>query len=353
VVEDDAAPAHGAVAARALLEAAADVLGAALRGEEIRAHELVATASDGALGNPAVLLDLLEQAFVAVKREQRRREASSACPCGACAAVPELALAFTLHHGRWGRSANGKRPRCTGPDVGLARVLSKAAAQAGDSVLLTPAAVERTGVDRLALVQLPGPPGLAQEEAASGCLALDLAPVWERAERRSRPLEPKDTMLSLETLLPVPELDAWEWMIAPDKRTLWEDVDTIASAPRGDRRPGVGTRFHSEQGKYVDEVYEVVEWKPFRRWTWDLYRRGVTVRSSVELAPVPGGTRVVSRFGVAPGTGPLRRVRARREIERKIASKREEALGRLRRILEVERREGGLATGVEEAGSGA
>jgi hypothetical protein len=367
-------PDHREAVTGALLRAAAEALGVALRIEELNPDEMLATAPDGALGSPGLLLDLLDQAYVAFRREQSRREASEVCPCHACAGASDVELSFTVHHGRWTRSRSDARSRCRGADVALTRLLSRMAARAGDSSLLTAAAVDRLGVEPEALAgTLPhgagggsdedtegpggssvvrGPPDAQPGEpqafmprqvgeravgaADAGCVVLDLGAAWQRAEGATRRLDAADTMLSMESLLPVPPVDAWDWLIAPDKRSLWEAVATIASDPRPDRRPGVGTRYHSEQGKYLDEVYEVVEWEPFRGWTWDLHRHGVTVRSTVELSATDGGTRVVSHFGVAPGTRPVGRIRARREIVRRIAERRGAALERLRRILEVE-----------------
>jgi uncharacterized protein YndB with AHSA1/START domain len=174
-------------------------------------------------------------------------------------------------------------------------------------------------------------------------VALNLDTAWERSEGSSHAIDPEDVTLTLDVLIPVPALDAWDWLFAPDKRTLWEDVDTISSAPRPDRRAGAGNRYHSQQGRHVDEVYEVVDWQPFRRFTWDRHRRGVTVRSTIELEPADGGTRVIGRFGAPPGTGLVQRIIVRREIKLRIAERRAAALARLRGILEVEQLRGGEA----------
>jgi hypothetical protein len=337
VVRDEAAPGHGAVVAGSLLRAPADVLGASLRIEQSEVDSVLATASDGLLGNPALLLDLMDQAYAAFLGERSRREASTVCPCGACAAISDIGLSFAVHHGEWTRSGAGGRPSCKGADVAIVRRLSTSFSEAHGRAVISAAARERIGVP----IRPEGAdplPSAVDEVAGEGSIALDLA-ASARVEGVSRPLEPRDTMASLETLLPIPPVQAWDWLTAPDKRTLWEDVDTIASNPRPDGRAGVGTSFHSEQGRYVDEVYEVVDWQPFRRWSWDLHRRGLTVRSTVELSLAEGGTRVTSRFGVAPGTGTVQRMRVRREVERRIAVPREKALARLRQLLEIEQTE--------------
>jgi hypothetical protein len=136
----------------------------------------------------------------------------------------------------------------------------------------------------------------ADPVARVGWTAAHLEP-RTRGLRTAAPLSSTETTLTLEVLLPLPALAAWDWLLSPDKRELWEEMD-ISSTPRPDRRPGTGTRFRSRHGKRLDEFYEVMDWKPFREWTWDVVSRGRVVRSTVELHPDPAGTRVVQRYGV-------------------------------------------------------
>jgi hypothetical protein len=344
---------HQQAIQRGLLDAAADVLGPALRIEGIEQSSLFATARVGVLANPAVLLDLVEEAYGAFRAEQRRLEASTACGCPACSSVAAVHLSVIIHHGHWTRVTGIGQAHCHGTDVALTHLVSPdCTPETHGCMLLSDAALDRMGVDAASAGMTARANGRA-EPLATRCVELELEPAWEGSDRPESGSDPDDVTLSLDVVIPVSTLDAWDWMTAPDKRTLWEDVDTITTYPRPDRRPGEGTRYHSQQGRYVDEVYEVIEWQPFRRWTWDRHRHGMTVRSSVVLFPAEGGTRVISHFGPMPGAGAVERMIARREIKRRIAGRRSAALERLRRLLEVERtvEKAGPSLDVRDAGA--
>jgi hypothetical protein len=165
----------------------------------------------------------------------------------------------------------------------------------------------------------------------------DLETVWEREARSVRLRSEDVAAATLDVVLPVAPPAAWDWLTAPDKRTLWEEVDSIECTPRADGRAGVGTRYRSLHGKRLDEVREVVDWRPFRSWTWDVHARRTSVRATVQLSETEGGTRVVSAMGVPEGSPLLVRLRTRRAIRSRLAPLRTRALGRLRSLLEVER----------------
>jgi hypothetical protein len=320
----------------ALLRAVAGRLTPGLEIERVEDNRVLATAPDGALPNAAVLFDLIDAAYVAFRAARDEILDSRACTCQACERTSGARLRWVAHHGRWTRVTGRDGSFPAGPEVSLAvRLLADPALAAGSHLLVTDAALQRTGIDR----EVAGmrPLGAGNGGAAGATSDLELA--WDRAARSLR-LDPEDVVATVDVVLPVKPTVAWDWLTAPDKRTLWEEVDSIECVPRSDGRAGVGTRYRSLHGKQVDEVREVLDWKPFRCWTWDLSTRKRRLRATVELSEADGGTRVIHTIGVPKGSALLARLRARAAIRGRVAPERAERLERLRTLLEVERRLG-------------
>jgi hypothetical protein len=308
-----------------LLDALTERLAPGLRVESIDGDRLVATARDGDAPNAAVVLDLVDAAYHAFRAARQALVDRKECTCDACARTARVALRVVAHHGRWSSGSQIADEE----DVKLAiTMLDEHSPEPGSRLLLTNAALRRTQID-------PDPAGMRALAGGSGAV-VDLELAWERNGRAVR-LDPEDVVTTVEVVLPVGVPAAWDWLTAPDKRTLWEEVDSIESIPRPDGRAGVGTRYRSLHGKQLDEVREVIDWRPFRSWTWDLTARATRVRATVELFETEGGTRVVNTIGVPEGSGPITRLRARRAIRARVAPRRIRKLEQLRALLTVER----------------
>ena len=328
---------HAAGHRESLLSAVADQLFPGFDVQPLDEGHLFATSLDGDLPRSAVLLDLIEQAFVAFRSVQSQMQ-NDTCTCPACRDAPDARLAFLVLRGMWTRLRGTGAVISCSDDAQIAGAVFESVADSHTSrLLVTSGALTRMGVK-------PELAGMHLHQAAASAFrgqeavwSLDLDPVWESAAESTVRVDVANVVATMEVWLPVSQPNAWDWLTAPDKRTLWEDVDTIESFPRADRRLGVGTRYHSVQLGYVDEVREVLDWKPFRYWTWDLVARGLRTRTTIELTSVDGGTRVVSTMGLPSGIGSVQRMRARREIKQRLAPRREAAFQRLRVILEVER----------------
>jgi uncharacterized protein DUF2652 len=133
----------------------ADLLGRVIRElsppleiQEVEGDAVFALGPDRALGAPATLLDVLDDAFVAFKSRQRELAADESCACQACRSVDSLDLKIVLHHGRFLRQMVGDRSQAAGASVLLAhRLLKNDLIGRRAYLLLTEAALRWAGVD--------------------------------------------------------------------------------------------------------------------------------------------------------------------------------------------------------------
>ena len=116
--------------------------------QEVEGDAVFALGPDRALVPPAILLDVLEDAFVAFRNRQREMQADETCSCNACRNVANLDLKIVAHHGRFLRQMVGDRSQAAGVNVILAhRLLKNGLAGSRAYILLTEAALRWAGVD--------------------------------------------------------------------------------------------------------------------------------------------------------------------------------------------------------------
>jgi len=127
----------------------ADLLGEVMRElsppleiQEVEGDAVFALGPNRALVPPAILLDVLEGAFVAFRNRQRTLQADASCSCQACRNVGKLDLKIVAHHGPFLRQMVGNRSQAAGVNVVLAhRLLKNGLVGRRAYLLLTEAAV--------------------------------------------------------------------------------------------------------------------------------------------------------------------------------------------------------------------
>ena len=115
--------------------------------QEVEGDAVFALGPDRALVPPAILLDVLEDAFVGFRNRQRELQADDSCSCQACRNVGNLDLKIVAHHGRFLRQMVGDRSQAAGVSVVLAhRLLKNGLTGRRAYILLTDAALRWAGV---------------------------------------------------------------------------------------------------------------------------------------------------------------------------------------------------------------
>ena len=116
--------------------------------QEVEGDAVFALGADRVVGPPAILLDALDNAFVAFRNRQSALAADESCSCNACRNVGSLDLKIVAHHGRFLRQMVGDRSQAAGMNVILAhRLLKNGLAGRRAYILLTEAALHWAGLN--------------------------------------------------------------------------------------------------------------------------------------------------------------------------------------------------------------
>lgn len=327
---------HGPQIIAELLEAVIGRLSPPLQVQEVEGDAVFALGPDHVFVRAVTLLDVLESAFVAFKQRQRQMELNTTCQCNACRRLPSLNLKLIAHHGSFLRQTVGGRSQAAGPPVILAhRLLKNTIESLRAYLLLTEAAVQRTGID-LEAARLRPHRETYEHFGEVRCFVADLEPVWRQAlEANVVRVTPEEALFRFDLFLLAPPPVAWDWLLSPEKRMQFQ-VDTrslVQESPGG--RFGPGTRFHCDHGK--SRILEtVLDWRPFNYCTRDAVKQpgNFALRYTVELAPEGEGTRLTFLAAPAP-TLPWWKRALLRAVSRKISQALHADMANLQRLLEA------------------
>ena len=230
-----------------------------------------------------------------------------------------------MHHGSYIRSLIAGRDELAGSDVILVHRLLKGAvaadARANGFALFTGAAIERLGLDPIALGLKLGGESIEHIGRIS-TFTLNLEARWQ-AETIERRLDPSgEVILDLDATLGAEPSVVWANLTSPALRGRWEGPITIEEASPGGRR-GVGTVSQCVTGRLAT-LEEIVDWQPFEHVGWRIVVPDLgPVGATADLEAVDGGTQLHVRWRAQAGAQP------NPEVVRGIRNERESAFARL------------------------
>jgi carbon monoxide dehydrogenase subunit G len=287
---------HGPEITKTLLETIIARLSPPLEVQEIEGDAVFAFLFDRALSKSGTLLDLLEGTYVGFREKQRAMQLNTTCTCNACRAIPTLALKLVAHHGSFLVQTVGGRRQLAGADVIVAHRLLKNSVPGQSYLLLSDAALARTGLEPAACSLVPHA-DTYEHLGEVRFVWSDLEPVWKKAAETSTVrVDPARAFLSLDYVAPVTPAVVWDWLVSPERRMQWM-MGISSFTQKSPGRMGVGALSHCAHGNDSLSAETVVDWRPFRSVTRD-YRMtpgGFLMRETTDLEPTEGGTRVSIR----------------------------------------------------------
>jgi uncharacterized protein YndB with AHSA1/START domain len=304
---------------------------------EIEGDAVFVYAPGAAFRRGETLLEAIEKLYCVFCAARERMEHDAACDCSGCRQFPRLDLKVVAHHGEFAlsRIARGQNEKPVGADVVLAHRLLKNRITHVTGVrawaFITDACANAAGLDWLAGTTARHEENYPDVGTVGGWV-VDLAPVWaaERATRLAA-VEPGEAWIEIETEIAAPLQLVWDRIASPRFRSLWRRADRV-EAGAGRTRPGTVDRCF--QGEIVS-VERVLDWRPFERVTlecdWPL---APPLRVTTELAPAPGGTRLVTRLVADAGAGRARQTLARSWFRLRGAAIAEECRANLEQLKE-------------------
>lgn len=304
---------------------------------EIEGDAVFVHAPGGAFRRGETLLEAIEKLYCVFCAARERMEHGAACDCSGCRQFPRLDLKVVAHHGEFAltRIARGQNEKPVGAAVVVAHRLLKNHITHLTGVrawaFITDACARAAGLEWLADTAVRHEESYADVGTVGGWV-VDLAPVWvaERAKRLAA-VEPGEAWIEIETEIAAPPQLVWDRIASPRFRGLWRRADRVEA---GAGRTGAGTVDRCFQGEIV-AVERILDWRPFERVTlecdWPL---APPLRITTELAPTPGGTRLVTRLVAVPGAGRTRQALARSWLRLRGAAVAEECRANLELLKE-------------------
>jgi class 3 adenylate cyclase len=243
-----------------------------------------------------LVLDIVDATYFTFRRHSRSVVQATTCECNACRQIGSLDLKFVVHTGAVIKATMGRRTSVTGPAVIVAHRLLKNSVV--DTLgpraylLLTESAVRDLQLDAHALTGVQ----LTESYEHIGevpTLVIDLEERWMAAEASGElRITPAAASVTCTMDVDSPPAAVWDAFLNPWKRLAYSGLTGVEEEWQSGRRDR-GTIVHCAHGDLVI-LQELVEWRPFERYTQDMELPGLGKnRSTYEFEALPGGgTRV-------------------------------------------------------------
>jgi hypothetical protein len=264
---------------------------AKLEGDAVFAYAPEATTPGGER-----ILEVVENTYVAFRRQRETSRRNTTCTCKACKSIPTLDLKFFIHHGDYiVQEVSGIR-ELVGSDVNLIHRLMKnhLTERTGWNayILLTSQALQHMDVF---------PEGLHEQIETYEhlgdvqTLSINLLEKYQAIiEARRSIVTPEEADFSFNYDFDAPPAEIWHWMTDVEKKNLLaegEAIFTPRARPSG--RNGPGATNHCAHGKNLKGslVETVLDWRPFDYFTSEMVEGNMKLRQMYRLEPIPPGTK--------------------------------------------------------------
>lgn len=240
------------------------------------------------------LLELIENTYVAFRRQRDVSKRNTTCTCKACQSIPTLDLKFFVHHGDYiVQEVSGIR-ELVGSDVNLIHRLMKnhVTEKTGWNAyaLFTKYAFQSMGVQ---------PDGLHEQTESYDHLGeirvccIDLHVRYQSIiEARHIFIASEDADFAIIFDFHAPPPIVWHWFTDLEKKTLLGGGKTIFTArSRPGGRNGPGASNHCAHGKNLKGslVETVLDWQPFDYYTTETVEGKSNMRQTHKLEPIQDG----------------------------------------------------------------
>jgi Protein of unknown function (DUF2652) len=242
------------------------------------------------------ILELIENTYVAFRRQRETSRRNTTCTCKACKAIPTLDLKFFVHHGDYiVQEVSGIR-ELVGSDVNMIHRLMKnhISQNVGWNAyaLFTSQAFEHLDVH---------PEGLHEQIETYEylgdiqTLSINLLERYEVIiDARRIIISPEEADYSFSYDFQAPPPLIWHWMTDTEKKNLLaegEAIFTPTARPGG--RNGTGASNHCAHGKNLKGslVETILDWRPFDYYTAESVDGKLIMRQTCKFEPLSDGTK--------------------------------------------------------------
>lgn len=240
------------------------------------------------------ILELIENTYIAFRRQRDTAQRNTTCTCRACQSIPTLDLKFFIHHGDFIVQEVSSIRELVGSDVNMIHRLVKNHITENTGwtayILFTQQALEHMAVY---------PEGLYEQVESYEhlgdiqVLCLDLHERYKSIMSASYiSVTPEEADFFLRYDFDAPPAVVWHWLTDLEKKNLLakgEAIFTARARPRG--RSGPGATNHCAHGKNLKGtvVETILDWRPFDYFTSELVEGNSKIRQTYRLEPLSPG----------------------------------------------------------------
>jgi hypothetical protein len=271
------------------------------------------------------ILELIENTYVAFRRQRETSRRNTTCTCRACKSIPTLDLKFFVHHGDFiVQHVSGIR-ELVGSDVNMIHRLMKNHVTENTGwtayILFTNRAIQNLGVQFDEIhKQIESYEHLG--EIRIHCIDLH-ARYKAIIETKRVFVSPDEADFNFTFDFDAPPQVIWHWMTDIEKKTLLADGDAIFTAQsRPGGRNGPGASNHCAHGKNLKGllIETILDWRPFEYFTFDGTEGNSKMRQTYRLESISDGMGTRLHFHVVMISPSLPRF-IRRPMVKMIVSK--------------------------------
>lgn len=258
---------------------------------------VISYALDQYLPQGQILVDLVQNTYLAFRKARDLMVVNTTCDCRACTNIPNLDLKFFVHHGAYAFQAIGDYKELVGTDVNLIHRLTKNTIVKSTGIrayaVYTEAAVAALGITELAAHFVKH----SEQYDHIGQIPLfvqDLDAVWRR-ERESLRFEIREAgiLYRVDDVFPLPQAILWHYVTDPKHRAVVHGSEWQKLIKKSNGGAGLGAVYECSHGAFMSRN-TIVDWHPFEQYT--TYETTPIPRTHVYvtylLEPAGAGTRL-------------------------------------------------------------
>lgn len=247
------------------------------------------------------LVEMVESTYLAFRKALELMIRNTTCTCAACRNLKDLDLKFFVHYGSFTIQKLNEYRELLGNDVNLVHRLAKnhIKEQTGFGAY---AAYTQVVIEKMGLSEIAGSMISHRETFADvGEVQLyvqNMRAVWERRGNEVRITAEKNHMMGqLEFNFPYPPEVMWQYIIAPEFRSIINGSDFQEFKDLSAGRAGIGSLYVCAHGK--NQVLQpILDWEPFEGYTTSDLIMGAQLLHTIQVVPAGDGTNLKYSVGV-------------------------------------------------------
>jgi hypothetical protein len=247
------------------------------------------------------LVEMVESTYLAFRKALELMIRNTTCTCAACRSLKDLDLKFFVHYGSFTIQKLNEYRELLGNDVNLVHRLAKNHIREqtgfGAYAAYTQAIIEKIGLSGIAGSMISHRETFADVGEVQ-LYVQNMHDVWERRGHEVRiTAEQNNPMGQLEFNFPYPPDVMWQYITAPEFRSVINGSDSQEFKDLSAGRAGIGSLYVCAHGK--NQVLQpILDWKPFEGYTTSDLIMGAQLLHTIQVVPAGDGTNLRYSVGV-------------------------------------------------------